>query len=300
MDRVDETEPPAMEPPPTEAPPTEELPTEEALAENPTEPLVDETEASEEPALPPEPISQTITTSDGTELAAMLYPAASPEAPLLVLMHWAPGDQRDWAAIAPWLQNRGFQPELPENPPPCLMPEWFPPIPESASFHVFTFTFRGCEGGCQSFDREGWRQDVEAVMDHLRTLEDVAFSQTAIIGASIGADGAAYGCHYYNENGGGCQGALSLSPGGYLMTPYPEEVEHLGNEDPPTPAWCFYGIGDAESANACENAVGDHYRLVGFDGSGHGMALVVPDQDPNALDRTLEFLNQTGLCADCP
>lgn len=71
------------------------------------------TEVLEEPALPPAPIPQTITASDGTELVGMLYPAATMDAPMVVLMHWAPGDQRDWAAIAPWLQNRGFSRRYP-------------------------------------------------------------------------------------------------------------------------------------------------------------------------------------------
>jgi len=84
------------------------------------------------------------------------------------------------------------------------------------------------------------------------------------------------------------------------MIPYPEEVNNLGKEDLPKPAWCLYSAGDAEAANACENAAGDYYRLVGYDGGGHGMALVSKDTDPNPLDLVLEFLNQTGLCANCP
>lgn len=180
------------------------------------------------------------------------------------------------------------------------MPDWFPQMPEGVSFHVFTFTFRGCEGGCQSFDREGWLLDVEAVMDHLPTLEDMVFSQVATIGASIGADGAAYGCHYYNEAVGGCQGALSLSPGGYLTIPYPEEVKNLDQEDPPKPAWCLYSAEDQESAFMCENAGGDNFRAISYPDSAHGMVLTEPDREPNALDLTLEFLNQTGLCENCP
>ena len=217
-----------------------------------------------------------------------------------MLFHWAPGDQTEWEAIAPWLQNRAYQPDLPDNRPPWLTHDWFPQMPDSAAFNVLTFTFRGCEGGCQTFDREGWLLDVEAVMDHLQTLEDVDLAHIGTIGASIGADGAPYGCHYYNEHYGGCQGALSLSPGGYLTLPYPEEVANLGNEDPPKPAWCLYSSGDGESAGACEAAVGDHYHAVSYPGSAHGMALVVPETDPNPLDLILAFLNQAGLCADCP
>ena len=278
----------------------------QALTEAPTQPPSEETEEThtvtapvEQPGLPAEPLPQNITASDGTALAGRLYPAASREAPLLVLMHWAPGDQKDWATIASWLQNRSFQLQVPHNPPPWLTPDWFPEMPEGESFHVLTFTFRGCEGACKTFDREGWLMDVEAVMEHLEMLEDVTFSQVATVGASIGADGAVYGCYYYNQQGGSCLGALSLSPGGYLNQPYPQLVDALGSEEPPKPAWCLYSTGDGESANACEDASGDHYRAVSYPGSAHGMALVEPDQDPNPLNLILEFLSQTGLCAAC-
>ncbi len=251
------------------------------------------------PALPPEPIPQTILVSDGTELMGQLFPADRSDAPLLVLFHWALGDQRDWDALAPWLQNRGYQPELPDAPPPWLDPSWFPAMPEGVSFHVLTFTFRGCEDGCQAFDREGWLLDVAGVMDHLQVLEYVQFSQVATVGASIGADGAPYGCHYYNEKVGGCQGALSLSPGGYLTIPYPEEVDALGSEDPPKPAWCLFSSEDGQSATPCEKASGDHYRAISYPGGAHGMAMLKQGQEPNPLEITLEFLNLAGLCENC-
>lgn len=252
-----------------------------------------------ESALPPEPIPQTITTSDGVALAGQLFPAASEPAPLLVLFHWMGGDQKDWLALAPWLQNRGYQPELPDSPPPWLDPSWFPEMPADISFNVLTFTFRGCEGGCQTFNPDVWLLDAAAVMDHLELLEDVNFSQVATIGASIGADGAPYGCNYYNEAYGGCQGAFSLSPGGYL-TPYPEAVDALGSEDPAKLAWCVYSTGDVPSANACENASGDHFRAISYPGTAHGMAILEDGQDPNPIEVILEFLSLTGLCADCP
>ncbi len=259
------------------------------------------TEISEvEAALPPEPIAQKILASDGTELVGKLYPAATSEAPLLVLFHWAGGDQTDWDALAPWLQNRGYQPELPDAPPPWLDPSWFPEMPEAVSFHVLIFTFRGCEGGCQAFDSEGWLLDAAAVMDHLQLLEDINFSQVATIGVSIGADGAPYGCHYYNEEVGRCRGALSLSPGGYLTIPYPEEVDALESEDPPKPAWCLYSSEDSQSATPCENASGEQYRAIAYPGGAHGMAILKEGQEPNPLEILLEFLNVTGLCADCP
>ena len=46
--------------------------------------------------------------ADGTQLDGIYYPAAFLDAPLVILMHWAPGDQYDMAEIAYWLQNRGL------------------------------------------------------------------------------------------------------------------------------------------------------------------------------------------------
>jgi len=232
-------------------------------------------------------------------LAGTFYPAAEVNAPLVVLFHWAPGDQRDYSVIAPWLQNRGYEVELPEMAPPWLDPSWFPAMPEDVSFNVFTFTFRGCEGGCQQFNPEGWQLDAEAVMNHITTLDNVDLSQVATIGASIGADGAAYGCHYFNEETGGCQGALSNSPGGYLNVPYPDEVTNLGGENPPKPTWCVYSKGDAESAAACDNVSCVHYQFTAYEDSAHGMAMFEPSREPNPMEIILEFLALTGICETC-
>jgi dienelactone hydrolase len=249
--------------------------------------------------LSPEPVSHTIQTSDGIDLQGTFYPAEVVNAPLIVLMHWAGGDQGDWMAIAPWLQNRGVQPEVTEGVS-WLNPEWFPVIPEGVSFNVFTFTFRGCEGGCQSIEPEGWLLDIQVVMAYIRGLENVDLSRVATIGASIGADGAAVGCDAFNADTAGCLGALSLSPGGYLKDSYPDEVVRLETATPPVPAWCLYAVGDTRSASACQNATGDLYQSTEYEGSAHGMTLLTPEFDPNPLVKVLEFLNTIGLCDTCP
>jgi dienelactone hydrolase len=232
-----------------------------------------------------------IQTSDGMELSGTFYPAARAGAPLVVLMHWAPGDQTDWRVIAAWLQNRGLAVE--PGSEPWLDASWFPAMPESSSFNVFTFTFRGCEGGCAAFDREGWALDVEAAMTHAATLPEIDPAQVMAIGASIGADGAAYGCHYYNEMvQEGCQIAISLSPGGYLKMPYPEEVSALESEIPAKPTRCLYAVGDAEAAGACQNASGQSYLGFEYEGSDHGMALIEPTRAPNPLDIILESITK--------
>jgi hypothetical protein len=246
--------------------------------------------------LPADPITQTFTASDGTVLEGVFYPAATTDAPLLVLMHWAPGDQSDWMAIAAWLQNRGLQPYLGASAEPWLDSSWFPVLLEDVTFNVFTFTFRGCEGGCQTFDREGWKLDVEAAMLHIIGIENVDLSKVLTIGASIGADGAAYGCHFYNTELGGCLGAFSLSPGGYLTVPYADEVALLENELLPRPAWCLYSAGDGESAAACQTVTGQFYKATEYAGAAHGMDLIRPEVDPNPLDELLRFIE---LYLDC-
>jgi hypothetical protein len=141
--------------------------------------------------------------------------------------------------------------------------------------------------------------DVEAAMTHIIKIENVDLSKVLTIGASIGADGAAYGCHYYNSELGGCQGALSLSPGGYLGVPYADEVANLEAELLARPAWCLYAEGDAEAAGACESASGDLFRATAYTDSAHGMALIEPDQEPNPLDLILDFIEQYLQCDAC-
>ncbi|NTU75743.1 MAG: hypothetical protein HGA86_06450, partial [Anaerolineaceae bacterium] len=60
-----------------------------------------------EKPLPPEPQVVTIPSANGIQLEGRYYPGASNPSPLVVLMHWAPGDQHVWDSLAPWLQNRG-------------------------------------------------------------------------------------------------------------------------------------------------------------------------------------------------
>lgn len=136
--------PPIDMPPPTEVPPTEAPPTEEPPTEAPMQ------EPTEEP-LPPEPQEIAFTAADGQEHLGTYYPAAVNHADVVVLHHWARGDKDDWIEIAFWLQNRGLVGNTPPGEP-WLDPSWFPPMPERISFAIFTFSFRGCDGGCSGFD----------------------------------------------------------------------------------------------------------------------------------------------------
>lgn len=249
--------------------------------------------------LPPVPIEQSFQTRDGITLAGAFYAASVVDAPLIVLFHWARGDQSEWGAIAPWLQNRDWQPVYNAVGQPWLDTSWFPPMPETLSFNVFTFTFRGCEGGCQPFNPTGWLLDIEAAMAHVSSLEKVDLSRVVMMGASIGGDGAAYACHEYNTDYGGCLGALSLSPGGYLNLTYAQEVANLASESPSIPAWCIYSAGDSASAQACESASGEAYRTIAYADNAHGFAMLEPERNPNPLALALDFFDSIGLCPSC-
>ncbi len=278
-------------PTPTPPPPTEPPPTATPTPPPPTEPPPTEP-AGPEP-LPPEPQEIEFQAADGQALSGTYYPAAVNPAPMIVLMHWAPGDQNDWIEIAYWLQNRGLGGQT-DPTAPWLDPSWFPPLPsewEEQSFGVFAFTFRGCEGGCSSFDREGWLLDAQAAMETARGLDGVDPQRLVAAGASIGADGAPDGCFWLNQQyENSCLGGFSFSPGDYLTVPYADAVDALGAEQPPKPDWCLFAAGDATAASSCQSAAGDHYRTVQYDGTLHGMDLIAPDVEPNALLLLLDFI----------
>jgi dienelactone hydrolase len=281
--------PAAPESTPTDAPApaTATTPPTEAPTETPTEAPPEPTATpAGEPALPAAPQEIAFEAEDGQALAGTYYPAATNPAPVVVLMHWAPGDQNDWRAVAGWLQNRGGDYAPAGAGDPWLDPTWFPTLAEGFSVAVFTFTFRGCEGGCDGFAPQGWLLDAQAAMAQAAQLPGVDPERMVAVGASIGADGAADACQ------AGCLGALSLSPGGYLDVPYAEAVDRLG-EQPAKPAWCLAAEGDAPSAEACRAAAGEHYRMEIYPGQAHGVQLIAPEMDPGTLELLLDFLGLT-------
>jgi len=286
--------PEAVEPPPepvaTDPPPPTDTP-------EPTPtllPLTPTTEPTLEP-LPPEPVDVEFQAEDMVVLKGRYYPAAVNPAPMIVLMHWAPGDKEEWNEMAFWFQNRGLAGTSPKaGQQTWLDPTWFPPMLAGQSFAVFTFTFRGCDNGCSSFNPNGWFLDAIAAMETAAALEGVDPALITTIGASIGADGSPDACGPFNNiHNNGCLSALSLSPGSYLRVPYDGAVAALEAQDPPKPVWCFYSKGDGESALACKSATGELYQPFEWDGSRHGMMLIDPAVDPSAMELILEFLKLT-------
>jgi len=280
--------------PPTDVPPTEPPPPTDTPEPTPVPPtaIPEPTEVPALEPLPPDPQDVEFEAEDGQVLQGRYYPAAVNPAPMIVLMHWAPGDKESWNEIAFWLQNRSLSGTSPNvGSETWLDPTWFPSMLEGQSFGVFTFTFRGCDGGCSSFEGDGWRMDALAAMQTARDIEGVDPSRMATFGASIGADGSPDACGPFNDEfGGGCLGALSLSPGSYLNVPYDHAVTILDEDDPPKPVWCFYATGDETSAATCKSASGNHYQFFQWPDGEHGMMLIDPAVEPNAMELILDWL----------
>ncbi|MBI4786758.1 MAG: hypothetical protein HY782_06910 [Chloroflexi bacterium] len=245
-------------------------------------------------ALAPEPRPVKFKAADGQDLDGLYYPAAVKPAPLVVLMHWGGGDQKDWPEIAFWLQNRGLGGKSPKTKP-WLDPSWFPPMLKGQSFAVFTFNFRCFDPKCSNVPPNGWLLDAQAAIKTASELEGIDPLRIASIGGSIGADGAPDACFWLNAQGGKakCLGALSLSPGSYLRVPYADAIKALQGEQPPKPLWCFFGEQDAPSARACQSGSGSAYRTISFPGDLHAMMMIQPQVQPSALQLILDWLKLT-------
>lgn len=247
------------------------------IIEEETPPEVQNTEdttPAQPEILPPDPQPIEFQAEDGATLYGTYYPAAVENAPLVILFHWARGDQTDWIPYALWFQNRGPVPDQLD----------YEALPSEFSFAVFTFDYRGFGQSPGDGNPETWLLDAMAAVETARQLPGIDPDHTANIGASIGADGAADSC---DER---CLGALSISPGNYLTQAYADRVQAIL----PRPVRCLASMNDQPSADTCANAgPGDNYEAIILDGGEHGMDLLEKD-DPQ-FDQEgffLEFLEE--------
>jgi len=241
--------------------------------------------------LDPSPLEIEFYADDGQVLSGIYFPADSNPAPLMILMHWARGDQEEWTEIAFWLQNRSELVRTPDYNKTWKSSDWYPENTSGISLGVFTFTLRECAGGCQKYLPTEWLLDIQAAIAIASELTGVDRSLIMTAGASIGADGAIIGCSWLNQSGlGECQGAFVLSPGSLLTVPFENAAGDLLQNEPPIPVYCLYGLRDDASVETC-SAVPDA-KLVDYGYiENHGFELLQPLQDPDPLFLMLEFIN---------
>lgn len=214
---------------------------------------------------PIEPQRIEFSAEDGAPLVGYFFPVQAANSPIVVLMHWARGDQTEWTKIrfVDWLTGTAPEKFWTEKP---AMP-----------YAVFTFDFRGYGESGGQFDPTGWGMDAKAAYQTAMSLPGVDPARVLGIGSSIGADAVVDAC------GDLCNGAFSLSPGSYLNVPYSEAVAFFN--DParnPIPIVCIASEEDRESAPACQSASGEMYKSVILPGNVHGT----------------EFLSQTVMRLD--
>lgn len=230
---------------------------------------------------PPEPSLETIDTTpqridftadDNTALVGTFWPSAEPSAPGILLMHWARGDMTDWYTFGTLLQGQAIA-------------QLAPGIQPSRSYAVFAFDFRGFG---QSKGKTDWPSnisDARKALEVFRSLPGVDPEAIIMIGASIGADAAVDAC------GEGCIGAVALSPGGFLGTPYHEALAALGDK----PVLCVASQDDGPSPDTCragESAGLSDYQVHIYLGPAHGMDMFnITEQVPALTDMLFEWIH---------
>jgi hypothetical protein len=294
--------PPPPEPtevPPTQAP-TEPLPQPTNTPLPPTETPIPPTEVPAGP--PPDPQVIEFTTEDGVTLKGTYFPAAVEPAPIIVLMHQVNFDERQWKAIAPWMQNRGVTWDAYargsmlasvriQTLDPWFDSSWFPPMPEDPKVALFTYTARGCEGpeGCGDYMGMKWATDAAAALKTASQLPEIDPDRVATIGTSIGGNGAVDGCMLYMaETGRKCAFALAVSPGiSYLDLVFVGTVKKL--VDAGVMTYCYAARNDQHSFDACNSFTEqtDLYEKIIEEHDYHGIYAARPDAKPNLLETIL-------------
>lgn len=295
---------------PTETPPEPTAAESDTDTAVPTDMPAAEEPSEEAPAPPVEPAGAerqllNFTTGDGRSLEGYYYPAATLDAPIIVLMHWAPGTMEDWHEIALWLQNRGSESTSVEESLDAMVsfsnqasepwndPTWFPVLPAEVSFAVFTFNFGGRGSSQEGLGQEGLFQDALAALSAAASLPGVDRNRITAAGASIGADASVNSCQAFNAMEaamGTCLGAFSISPGNYLGRDYGQIVGLLRSENPPKSVACAAAAGDGNALATCLSGAGPNFTSTAYEGGDHGMRLVRPDLSPNPLTLLVQFL----------
>ncbi len=231
----------------------------------------------------------------GGTIVGYFYPAAVPDAPLIILMHWARGDQTDWTTVGlvEWLQNAGAQQAGNRPIPVAFRPSIYQPLPLEVSFNVLTFDFRGfgeSDALPPSADAgEAWSDDIVTVVQVVEGEHLPGSDRLGCLGSSIGADGAAICCL---NSVGACKGLFSLSPGGYLNIPYEDLLAAIYGSGQSTPyAYCLSSEEDVPSAFSCKEAEqvapAEYYKAIFYPGGLHGTEFLFPETAPEDIGQHL-------------
>jgi len=244
--------------------------------------------------LDPPPVEINFSAEDGQLLSGIYYPADTNPAPLVILVHWARGDQKEWTEIALWLQNRSQLVREPNYNKTWRSSDWFPENSLGYSLGVFTFTLRDCEKECKKYSPGEWLLDIQAAMNTALELTGVDKTMIVTAGASIGADGAVFGCASLNRSGlGECRGSYALSPGSLLTIPFENIAGELFQNVPPRPIYCLYGLRDDAAVETCSAVPGARQVDYGYT-ENHGFELIQQLQNPDPLLLLLELI-ETAL-----
>jgi len=229
----------------------------------------------------PKPQKIEFEAEDHTQLAGFYYPAATPNAPVIVLMHMARGSHKDWesAGLVQWLLNQGI-----DNP----HLNFYPPLPKGRSFAIFSFDIRG------NGESNGYMIFPDLILDARGAYEQAAKlpgvdpSRIAGIGASVGADGVVDVCTT-------CLGALTLSPRSFINSTknlYKNVVDRLDTQG--IIVWCLAGKTDTLSAETCASAQGKNYKSFIYEGNHHGTGMLSPDDAPEGVGQVVyDWLMET-------
>lgn len=227
-------------------------------------------------------------TDDGVTLRGYFFPAAKPNAPVVVLMHQNEGDLTLWwsenSGIVPWLQN--WPVEEAQGTATPSSGGALPPMPANLTFNVMVFDFRGHggSGGTRPADFSKFLLDARAAYKTAAGLPLADPNQIIGIGTSIGADAVVDVCEET------CRGAFAISPGSWLKVDYETKVRELLNQG--KQVRCMYSTNDGPSPETCVSVeVSEQYQFFGYIGIKHGMTFFVPRKMPPDFGQNLlDFL----------
>lgn len=220
------------------------------------------------PPLPPEVVR--FLTLENIELSGTFYRAVDANAPLVVLVHQARGDQGDWLDMGyvQYLRNQG-------EPYPA---DRFVPLPGGVHFSVFTFDLRGhgkSKGEYNPDKASTFMEDIRAALVAVQNLPGIDPAQIAAVGSSTGS-AVIFRCAEI------CAGVMSVSL-------YPSEAALSAIQELDGEGAVVYCV----SEFPCPEYVSERYVSVEYSGAGHGYELLAPGLDPEPGQVFYSFLWMT-------